>query len=89
MKILILTQPLIDNYGGILQNYALQTVLKRRGHSVETLNVETPLPWFVRNYWRVRSMIKPALRWLLKKENSKPIRQWMTQREKKICYNKT
>jgi hypothetical protein len=36
MKILILTQPLWNNYGGILQAYALQTVLKRMGHDVAT-----------------------------------------------------
>lgn len=38
MKIGILTQPLTTNYGGILQNYALQTVLKRMGHEVWTLD---------------------------------------------------
>ncbi|MCQ2254482.1 MAG: polysaccharide pyruvyl transferase family protein [Bacteroidaceae bacterium] len=38
MKIAILTQPICNNYGGILQNYALQTLLERRGHSVTTLN---------------------------------------------------
>ncbi len=32
MKIGILTQPLLSNYGGILQCFALQTVLKRLGH---------------------------------------------------------
>ena len=38
MKIAILTQPLRYNYGGILQNFALQTVLKRMGHKVVTLD---------------------------------------------------
>lgn len=37
MKIAILTQALRTNYGGILQNYALQVVLKRKGHTVVTL----------------------------------------------------
>lgn len=32
MKIGILTQPLLKNYGGILQAYALQLTLKRLGH---------------------------------------------------------
>lgn len=32
MKIGILTQPLHNNYGGLLQCFALQTVLKRLGH---------------------------------------------------------
>ena len=31
MKIGIITQPLQNNYGGILQNYALQDVLKKMG----------------------------------------------------------
>lgn len=38
MKIAILTQPICNNYGGILQNYALQTLLERRGHIITTLN---------------------------------------------------
>lgn len=38
MKIGILTQPLQNNYGGLLQNYALQQVLIRAGHEVETLD---------------------------------------------------
>ena len=36
MKICILTQPLGHNYGGIMQNYALQKVLKEMGHDVWT-----------------------------------------------------
>lgn len=39
MKIGILTQPLLSNYGGILQNYALQTVLRRMGHEVYTFDL--------------------------------------------------
>lgn len=35
MRIAILTLPLHANYGGILQCYALQTVLERMGHKVE------------------------------------------------------
>lgn len=37
MKIGILTQPLHRNYGGILQNWALQQVLKDMGHSPEMI----------------------------------------------------
>ena len=39
MKIGILTHPLRFNYGGLLQNYALQTVLRRLGHEPLTLDV--------------------------------------------------
>lgn len=41
MRINIITQPLFCNYGGILQNYALQEVLRRLGH--EPLTVNTPV----------------------------------------------
>lgn len=46
MKILILTQPLHTNYGGLLQAYALQQILKRMGHDVVTdrLGVIQKLP---------------------------------------------
>lgn len=37
MRIAIITLPLHANYGGILQAYALQTVLKQMGHTVETI----------------------------------------------------
>ena len=38
MKIGILTQPLHSNYGGLLQNYALQQILLRAGFEVETID---------------------------------------------------
>lgn len=38
MKIAILTLPLHSNYGGIIQNYALQKVLEKMGHEVATVN---------------------------------------------------
>lgn len=52
MKILILTQPLRTNYGGLLQAYALQTVLKRMGHDVVTdkKDFREPTLWFVTKY---------------------------------------
>ena len=54
MKIGIITQPLGLNYGGILQNYALQTVLKRMGHDVWTMDYKkfTWMDW-LDNSWRV------------------------------------
>lgn len=44
MRIGILTLPLHTNYGGILQAYALQTVLERMGHEVVILDKKTPIP---------------------------------------------
>lgn len=38
MKLGILTQPLGANYGGILQAYALHTILKKMGHEVFIIN---------------------------------------------------
>lgn len=38
MKIGILTHPLVNNYGGVLQAYALQTYLCMQGHEVLVLN---------------------------------------------------
>lgn len=38
MKVAIVTQPLAYNIGGILQNYALQQVLKRLGHTPITFD---------------------------------------------------
>lgn len=57
MKVGILTLPLEANYGGILQNWALQTILTRMGHNVVTFQkIETrhhlpivmPLIWTLR-----------------------------------------
>lgn len=57
MKIGILTQPLVANYGGILQNYALQTVLKRMGHEVWTIDYckYTWIDW-LDNSWKVLAL---------------------------------
>lgn len=54
MRIGIVTQPLVSNYGGILQNYALQTVLKRMGHEAWTMDYYK-YGWFdwANSYWRV------------------------------------
>lgn len=54
MKIGIITQPLHSNYGGFLQNYALQQVLKGMGHEVWTIDYGkfTWINW-LDNAWRV------------------------------------
>lgn len=58
MKIGILTLPLLTNYGGTLQAYALQKVLERMGHEVDVLN--TPPSFRKPIYW------KYPLRWVKK-----------------------
>lgn len=49
MRIGIITQPLHTNYGGLLQNYALQQALIRLGHEPITLNQTAfePIGWRV------------------------------------------
>ncbi len=49
MNIGILTQPLLNNYGGLLQNYALQRALVKLGHDPITIDQRPPqLPsWYV------------------------------------------
>lgn len=73
MKIAILTQPICNNYGGILQNYALQTLLERRGHAVTTLNYPvvggykgTPMRHFINTCRRFLQKIKgdPNIVWI-------------------------
>lgn len=44
MKVGIITLPLHTNYGGILQAYALQTILQRQGHSVVIYNTPNRFP---------------------------------------------
>lgn len=48
MKILILTHPLGTNYGGMMQCYALKTILERMGHSIEVMDRRTYLPFYKR-----------------------------------------
>lgn len=49
MKIGIITQPLHTNYGGLLQNYALQQILERLGHEVITIDQHNLRP----KEWRI------------------------------------
>ena len=42
MKVLILTQPLLNNYGCLLQNYAMQQVLQRLGCECVTADLVLP-----------------------------------------------
>lgn len=51
MRIGILTLPLHTNYGGILQAYALQTVLERMGHEVVVF--DTPNKKSLPPFWKI------------------------------------
>ena len=51
MRIGILTLPLHTNYGGILQAYALQTVLEKMGHEVVVF--DTPNKTLLPPLWKM------------------------------------
>ena len=58
MKIGILTQPLKNNYGGLLQNYALQRVLKNMGHEVETIDyASSPISHIYKFFSSLKSIL--------------------------------
>lgn len=60
MKIAIITLPFHTNYGGILQAYALQTVLERMGHQVEHLQPSKPSIWTFLLAW-LKSLLKNCI----------------------------
>ena len=83
MKIGILTQPLQTNYGGMLQNYALQQTISRGGHDVETIDWSLPNKSLhyklYRIKWSILSFIFPdrfpKLRYQLSGKERKVIQQ--------------
>lgn len=83
MKISILTQPLQTNYGGLLQNYALQQTLIREGHNVDTIDWSLPNKSLhyklYRIKWNILSFIFPdkfpKLRYQLSGKERKVIQQ--------------
>ncbi len=62
MKIAILTLPLHTNYGGILQCYALQTVLEGMGHQVTVINRRWARPGMKLLAMRFASLAKCMVR---------------------------
>lgn len=60
MKIGILTQALTTNYGGILQNYALQQIVKGMGHEVYTFDICKP-SWKAWSISAIKCTIKKCL----------------------------
>lgn len=67
MRIAILTLPLHTNYGGILQCYALQTVLERMGHDVKVLDK----PLYKRSYyiyWGMAILKRLIYKFILRKQ---------------------
>lgn len=64
MKIAILTQPLHDNYGGLLQAYTLKETLKGMGHDVEIINRKNISPWWRKFLSKIKSFLlrRPAVK---------------------------
>lgn len=62
MKIAILTLPFNINYGGVIQCYALQTVLQRMGHEVIVLNRKYNNPRLREVMLRLGSIVKCFVR---------------------------
>ena len=85
MKIGILTQPLLNNYGGLLQNYALQQVLKGLGHDVETVDWMPASAGSIKTWlWRK----KETLLSIMFKDREKP-RYSLTEKEQEIISRNT
>ena len=62
MKIGVLTLPLYVNYGGILQAWALQTVLERMGHKAEVIIIKGKKNGRLKS---LRTYLSPVKRFLL------------------------
>lgn len=85
MKIGILTQPLTFNYGGILQAFALQTILKKEGHDAWLINYEKRKP----HAWEIPfSIIKRMCKKYIFKKNIIVHEGKKYQKQKEIiCFN--
>lgn len=80
MKIAIMTQPLGHNYGGIMQAYALQKVLRNLGHEVITIDRQKDRQNIV-----LRALIK--LKPVIYKILGKKIYWKLTEKEKKYIFS--
>jgi hypothetical protein len=74
MKVGILTHPLKTNYGGILQNYALQVVLSKLGHDVITINIGKKFDTFG---W-LKSIVRYPVKKIIRNKTKLPITKKQT-----------
>ena len=70
MRIGIVTQPLYDNYGGIIQNWALQRVLIREGYDPITIDYQPRQSWIRHVLSKMRYVLLNGIG----KKSRKPIR---------------
>lgn len=86
MKIGIFTQPLHTNYGGLLQNFALQKTLKNQGHEVWTIN----LPFRKNQFRSKKGMIKSFIKkYILGRKNIKVVRLQPSPEQRKLIRQHT
>lgn len=85
MKIAIVTLPLHSNYGGILQAYALQTILERMGHKVTVIDRKRKVRPDLSVTVRLKRFI---LRWILK-QDIKPLYETLKYRKDKVINKNT
>lgn len=71
MKIAIITQPLWFNYGGILQNYALQKSLENMGHEVYTIDLQPDLSYKINPKHIASFLIRLVKRFVFRNKNVK------------------
>ena len=73
MKIGILTLPLNSNYGGVLQAFALQTILKRMGHDVLEIELKKNLRWQYPPLWKMPLSFgkRFLLKYIVRRKNQK------------------
>lgn len=66
MRIGIITQPLTSNYGGLIQNWALQQALKKIGHDPITIDVlprsMTFIDWIIQNLITVKHIFNVKIK---------------------------
>ena len=85
MKIAILTLPFHVNYGGVLQAYALQTVLQRMGHEVVVIDKDS---YYHRPWWRQQvALAAYMIRKYLLRQDVEYVNLRRLDREKKAVEN--
>lgn len=84
MKLGILTQPLHTNYGGLLQSYALQSILINMGHDVWLIDRDSKCTFII----KIGSIIKHLILNIVKLKTN-VLRVWPTSIEEKVIRHNT
>jgi len=63
MRVGIVTMPLHSNYGGILQNWALQQIIKKLGHEPITIDYRSPYPLYMYFLSVVKTILLAPIPW--------------------------